>query len=970
MRVHGLVHGSVAEIISVTYIGTRALIRFRDDFGLDSTRTLGARELANVRPVDGAALTLAASHDDFWLAIEALRLRFAHLLNPLLAVASSNLEPLPHQVQAVYDYLLREHPLRFLLADDPGAGKTIMAGLFIKETLARGWVQRCLIVVPGSLAEQWKEELEEKFGLAFEIFDTSMVNGVPPNTNPLESHPFLIARLDQFARNQSLVDVIARSPYDLAIFDEAHKLSARAWGSRIVKSRRFEFGETIRDLSPSLLLMTATPHSGKEGDFQRFLSLLESGTSPSPITDAVGVGLMRRLVKEQLVRLDGTRLFPERRANTVAYRLSTLERSLYEDVSEYVREEMNKVADEETQRTVGFALLVLQRRLASSPQAILRSLTRRRDRLQAEVIRLEHADRRLAETLAASFDLQPDDPDDLSSADAETYEDDTASVATAARSLADLETEILVLDRLVRRAEAVRGAHVDAKWDALAELLTSPQMYDEDGLRRKIVIFTEHRDTLEYLEDRLFEVLPAKTGVEVIHGAISRDERRLAQVRFTQGRDSSILLATDAAGEGVNLQAAHLMVNYDIPWNPNRLEQRFGRIHRIGQRHVCHLWNLVAVDTREGDVFATLLEKLEVQRQALGDQVFDVLGQVLTDASLEQLLSRALDGAAGDEVRSALDRVSRDIETAVQERAAGVSSLTPKQIAALRKSMQLSQAGSFQPGMVRDFTLRAMATLQGVIEQHGQTWRIRHVPESARSTFGSSVRPRYDAVTFERSEGPILSSVVPEFIAPGHPVLGALVKTVDQTLGKALIEGVMLEDDRASSDYTLVTVLTDTASPEQRALTTYAVTSGAGECTPADPALYTSLGPGTGQPADVDLEAATRAVAAVVAHSGSERAKVVATAHVRGTAAGSTARAWQHARAQLADALRREHGNDHVTEALPGAGWDFMIDVEGTCFIRAIPDGHPALQRRAEQQVAANVGKAYLERAVDTDEQH
>ena len=191
----------------------------------------------------------------------------------------------------------------------------------------------------------------------------------------------------------------------------------------------------------------------------------------------------------------------------------------------------------------------------------------------------------------------------------------------------------------------VRAARVDAKWEALAELLTGAQMYDESGDRRKIIIFTEHRDTLEYLEERLHELLPPSTGVEVIHGAISRPDRRLAQIRFTQEPNCSILLATDAAGEGVNLQVAHLMVNYDIPWNPNRLEQRFGRIHRIGQRQVCHLWNLVAVDTREGDVFHTLLDKLEVQREALGDQVFDVLGQVLTDASLGQLLSRALSGA-------------------------------------------------------------------------------------------------------------------------------------------------------------------------------------------------------------------------------------------------------------------------------------------------------------------------------------
>ena len=460
-------------------------------------------------------------------------------------------------------------------------------------------------------------------------------------------------RLDQFARSQRLMDLVAGSTYDLAVVDEAHKLTARTWGNKLIKSKRFEFGERLRDLCPNLLLMTATPHNGKEAEFQLFLSLLREAGREEYVADATSAGLMRRLVKEQLVHLDGSRLFPERRASTVAYRLSGLEHDLYEDVSEYVREEMNKVSGDDTKRTVGFALLVLQRRLASSPEAILRSLARRRDRLQGEALRVRDADDRLAGALAASLGLQLPDVDELSPADAETYEDDTASVATAARTLEELETEIAILERLVDKAEAVRSARVDAKWEALADLLTSAQMYDEHGDRRKIIIFTEHRDTLEYLEERLYRVAAAHHR----HRGHPRRDQPAGSAAgpdpFHAGsRNSSILLATDAAGEGVNLQVAHLMVNYDIPWNPNRLEQRFGRIHRIGQRHVCHLWNLVAVDTREGDVFRTLLDKLEVQREALGDQVFDVLGQVLTDASLGPA---ALPGTGGR--RRSRDRV-------------------------------------------------------------------------------------------------------------------------------------------------------------------------------------------------------------------------------------------------------------------------------------------------------------------------
>ena len=446
--------------------------------------------------------------------------------------------------------------------------------------------------------------------------------------------------------------------------------------------------------------------------------------------------------------------------------------------------------------------------------------------MQAEAVRIRAADSRLADALAASLRLQLRDIDELSAADAETFEDDTASVATNARTVEELETEIAILERLVGKADEVRKAQVDAKWEALAELLTSPQMYDEFGHRRKIIIFTEHRDTLEYLEQRLYGSLPLISGVEIIHGAIGRADRRLTQLRFTQDANSSILLATDAAGEGVNLQVAHLMVNYEIPWNPNRLEQRFGRIHRIGQRHVCHLWNLVAVDTREGDVFCTLLDKLEVQRQALGDQVFDVLGQVLTDVSLGQLLTRALNGAGDAEIKLALSRVSRDLESAVHERAASVSTLTPDELAILRREMELARAGSFQPEVIRDFTLTALSRFRGDTTPAGKFWRVRHVPERVRNSPGSGVQPRYDLITFDRIEGTTLTFIPPELVSPGHPLLTSLVDAVNGEYGEALSQGVLLEDDRESDDYTMVTLKLEESDAQPGSLVTLKVQPG------------------------------------------------------------------------------------------------------------------------------------------------
>ncbi|MET8838060.1 helicase-related protein [Micromonospora sp. NPDC004540] len=947
---HGLVAGELVEIIEWTSAGSGVFVRFRDDLGLESTRMLSEEDLTAVVPVENTGPTLDAAPEAFWLAVEALRLRHAHLLNPLLSVSSSHVEALPHQVQAVYDHLLRNHPQRFLLADDPGAGKTIMAGLFIKEALARDWVRRCLIVVPGSLAEQWQEELAEKFALHFEIFETSLIGGRRLDDDPLREHPFLIARLDQFSRNPRLIELVTnpnKSHYDLAIFDEAHKLSARTWGNKVIKSKRFQFAEAVREATPATLLMTATPHNGKEADYQQFLSLLRPAGQDRYIADAARDGLMRRLVKERLVHLDGSRLFPERRASTVAYRLTPLERDLYEDVSEYVREEMNKVSGDDTKRSVGFALLILQRRLASSPEAILRSLARRHARLQSEAARVQAADRRLAEALAASLGLQPEDPDELSAADAEKYEDDVASVATAARTLEELETEILILERLVQKAEAVREAGVDAKWEALADLLKSDEMYDAAGQRRKIVIFTEHRDTLEYLEQRLFELLPAYTEIQVIHGTISRPDRRLAQIRFTQEPNSSILIATDAAGEGVNLQVAHLMINYDIPWNPNRLEQRFGRIHRIGQRHTCHLWNLVAVDTREGDVFETLLAKLEVQREALGDQVFDVLGQVLTDASLGQLLSGALRGAAPGEIESALDRVSSDLESAVRQRAAASSSLTPTELTALRKAMEQARASSFQPDVVRDFTLRSFATFHGDITPLGSVWRVVHVPERLRARFGSSLMTRYNAVTFERSEGPITSVEPPELISPGHPLLGALIQAVDREHGDALTQGIVLEDDRENDDYTVVTLV----APDS--VSTYKIyTSGAEHA--VNLALYTDLQ--VGRPGAPDeVAAANEAIAALGSHH--TDARIAAVAYVRGTADPRTGEAWRTARQRLRDELTA--AGETPVNALPGQGWDFMTGDDEITFWSAVPALSHAQRRRSEQHTAANVGAAH-----------
>lgn len=946
-KVEGLLPDAVTEIVESTPTGSGAFVRYRDEYGIEDSRLFSAEELKAVKRVGGGRPTLAADPDKFWLAVEALRLRHASLLNPLLAVSSSNVEALPHQVQAVYDCMLTGHPKRFLLADDPGAGKTIMAGLFIKEALARGRIRRCLIVVPGSLVEQWQNELREKFALHFQIFDRALLEDSPDES--LDRFPFLIARLDQFSRNKELAALAVDGKYDLAIFDEAHKLAVSAWGNTVAKTKRFMLAEAIRDAVPSTLLMTATPHNGKDADYRAFLTLLRSADQPA-VDDPANDGLMRRLVKEQLVHLDGSPLFPERRASTVPYQLSPMEHDLYGDVSEYVREEMNKVSDDDTRRSVGFALVVLQRRLASSPRAILRSLTRRRDRLRAQADQTHDDDAKLAADLAASLGLVTEDPDEMTSARAETYQDEVVNVATNARTLAELEAEILVLDRLVDKAEAVHEARVDAKWEALAELLTSDAMYDEERRRRKIIIFSENRDTLDYLEDRLAQLLAKTVDVQVIHGAMSWADRRTSQTRFIEEPSSSVLIATDAAGEGVNLQVAHLMVNYDVPWNPNRLEQRFGRIHRIGQRHVCHLWNLVAADTREGDVFRTLLEKLEVQRQALGDQVFDVLGEVLTEISLSQLLTRAVNREADHEdIESELDTVTDRLKSAVAKRAASVSTLTPEELAALRREMEIAKAMSFQPNMARDFMMRAAPRFHVDIAAQGSTWRVQYVPTKLRDLFGSSLMAHYDRVAFAHSESFIFAADPPELIAPGHPLVSALVEAVSEEMGSTLRDGIVLSDNRSDEDYVIVSVV-DVADGSPTAFGTYAIYTGA-DRQEVSPALYTDLEVESA-PASHEVAAVEAAIVDITENGG----EIAAVAYVRGKASPTAAAAWRTAREGLGDDLTAK-GLDPVT-ALPGQGWDFTTGRAEITFWSAAPPGE-IQRRRGEKHVAANIGDSY-----------
>jgi SNF2 family DNA or RNA helicase len=754
--IRGILPDSLVTVIDVRWIGTVAVeVTYKDSVGRlgneliyrDREPTLELVEAGRPWSFDGDSAL-------FRLLSEANRIRLAYLFDPLLAVHTSLVELLPHQITAVYSEMLRRQPLRFLLADDPGAGKTIMTGLLIKELQARGDLQRCLIVCPGNLVEQWQDELDSRFHLPFEIMTNDAMEAARTG-NWFTEHPLAICRLDTLSRGEDIQAKLQQTDWDLIVCDEAHKLSATYFGNEVKYTKRYRLGQMLSTLTRHFLLLTATPHNGKEADFQLFMALLDGDRFEGKFRDGVHVAdssdLMRRLVKEQLLKFDGTPLFPERRAYTVSYALSDAEADLYKQVTDYVREEFNRaeaLENEGRKGTVGFALTVLQHRLASSPEAIYQSLKRRRERLEKRLREeqlLKHGAEVRVDTTADLPQYTTDDLDDLEDApesELERIEERVVDQASAARTIAELRVEIAQLQGLEATALRVRQSGTDRKWDELSRLLQNKsEMFDAQGHRRKLVIFTEHRDTLNYLCDKIRSLIGRPEAVVIIHGGVGREERRRAQESFTHDKEVEILVATDAAGEGINLQRAHLMVNYDLPWNPNRLEQRFGRIHRINQTEVCHLWNLVAKHTREGEVYHRLLEKLEEERKALGGQVFDVLGQLtFEDRPLRELLLEAIRYGDQPEVKARLNQVvdkaldRQHLRELVEGRALTHDVMDVTKVRQIREDMERAEARRLQPHFIASFFLEAFRLLGGTVhEREANRYEVKHVPAVIRS---------------------------------------------------------------------------------------------------------------------------------------------------------------------------------------------------------------------------------------------
>lgn len=749
-----------------------------------------------------------------FLSVEAKRYRFASLYDPLLAMNTCKVDPLPHQIEAVYGFVLQLPRIRFLIADDPGAGKTIMAGLIIKELKLRNLVKRVLIVAPGHLKDQWQREMRDRFEENFVKVDRGLINA-SYGENIWTRENQLIASID-FAKQDDIAMSLASSHFDLIIVDEAHKMSAYRYGEKLDKTGRYRLGEVLSDISTNLLFLTATPHRGDPENFRLFLDLLEPGFFATTEMVAESIRnqenpLFIRRVKEDLKDFEGRPLFLPRHVDTIAFRLGTespKEADLYIALSKYVNEQYNKaLTKQDKRRNVAFALVILQRRLASSTYALLKSLERRKKRLDDL---LQGATQNNSRN--GFMGIDPDEAEDMDEEERWAQEEVWETLSVAGNQ-DELRAEIETLKDLIRMAKAIVESENEVK---IRHLKNSLAKLNQDFAGAKILIFTESRDTLDHLERNIRD----KWGYSVctIHGGMNLPERIKAEGTFKN--DAQVLIATEAAGEGINLQFCNLMINYDLPWNPNRLEQRMGRIHRYGQTREVFIFNLVASDTREGRVMKALFDKLAEIKDALGsDKVFDVLGDIVQGKGLAQLM---VDAAAG--ARS-LDEILKDIEIIVDQdyiqrvRDNLGESLATRYIDYTRIKEKADQAREYRliPEYTEAFFKRAIEVLDG-------KWQARTMKEFPQGSFLSieslpfqlkqiadeepfrrqhgSLLKRFPLATFDKEAAMRVSQA--EFISFGHPLFEALLIWVERNLANTLSQGAVFTDPDGKMDGTIL----------------------------------------------------------------------------------------------------------------------------------------------------------------------
>jgi superfamily II DNA or RNA helicase len=759
----------------------------------------------------------------FKLGVEAARLGLAYEYDPYFSLSIARVDPLPHQLEAVYEYFLKLPRIRFLLADDPGAGKTIMAGLLLKELKIRGLVNRTLIVAPANLTFQWQREMKDKFREQFDIMRGEVLR-TQYGQNPWQEHSQVVTSVSWISRVDDAKESLLRSSWDLIIVDEAHKMSAYSTDK---KTLAFQIGEALSERTDHFLLMTATPHKGDPENFRLFLSLLDRDVygDVKSLEEAMrrqSAPFYLRRVKEALVTFpdpetgEVKKLFTNRDVRTTKFELDGDEFDFYDALTRYVEDQSIKAAAAENVQAniLSFQMAMLQRRFASSMYAVRRSLERMRDKRKRilddpEKYRLEQIDRKL-----------PDDYDDL------TEEEQVKIMASAEECVfaidpAALREEIQRLDKLVDQARALEKREIESKLKKLRQVLNEQHIFSDP--RMKLLIFTEHKDTLDYLAADGRDGRPLgklrEWGLTVtqIHGGMPIGDRDTPNTRIYAERefreDCQILVATEAAGEGINLQFCWLMINYDIPWNPVRLEQRMGRIHRYGQQNDCLIFNFAAVNTREGRVLEKLLMRLAEIKDELGsDKVFDVVGEMLPSNLLEKLFREMYAKRLSES--NIADRIVRDIDPERFKRITGstLEGLAKKDLnlsALVGKSVEAKER-RLVPEVVEDFFVSA-GPIAGIhpspVRGQEQVYRVGKIPKTL-STIAEKLEPRfgrmgreYQRVVFDKRL--LGDDATLEWVTPGHPLFEAIRSDVTDRVGGDLRRGAVLWDLHTKNPYRL-----------------------------------------------------------------------------------------------------------------------------------------------------------------------
>jgi len=821
--VKNLIPNEAVTINQIQMLGSMVSVKYTGvNTNKVSTKVLSSIEFENLEVLTHeGSFNFKGDPVKFALFAEAERINSAYQFDPLFAVNCSIVDPLPHQVEAVYKFLLPQPKIRFLLADDTGAGKTIMAGLLIKELMMRGLAERILIVTPGGLTKQWQEdELGIKFNIPFSLVNRSIFSSDP---NVFHTSSRIVTSID-FVSREDVLNVASNSNWDLIVFDESHKLSAYDYGAKQYLSQRYKAAQVLSQQCEHILLLTATPHRGRKDTFKKLLQILDEdifATNEIASTRVKELGqnginkfFIRRL-KEDMKDWNSNPLFKERFTKTVAYELTPEEKDLYDAVTRYLTKRKEE-ASETRNIHVSLALTVMQRRLVSSIFAIKNTLGRRWQSLQGIVDEL-HQNPNLwnqRHKIEASFNQVQDidDFDELEDSERDALENILSDpkkfrLFTTAKSLQELQQEASEVKKLYEMAQSLYNrSQTEQKFIQLQELLTSENVINGE----KLVIFTEHKDTLLYLEERLSN---DGYNVATIHGGKLVDERREAQWAFARP-ETQILIATDAAGEGINLQFCRLLINWDIPWNPNRLEQRMGRIHRYGQKQDVLVFNMVASNTKEGKVLERLLTKLDIIRESLGDdRVYDVIQDVFENIPLDAIINSVFNG-----VETSLDEfLAQDNETLklkftqkIKEQKENLAhSIIDYKDARILKDN--SDEKRLQPIYIRLFFEKAFRQIGGeYTELRESIYRIDKLPEVMIQTLRNDFNIYADAIRqiqfcFDKQIFLDYQNVGDlgkvHYINPGNPIFDSLVKVVRNQFREDMLKGTVLISPDNTEDF-------------------------------------------------------------------------------------------------------------------------------------------------------------------------